>query len=337
MMRGTVARAAKQIVKHEKHEAQRYGGGSQRLAQLERADTSVLSRHPIHRHAGRWSAYAAAGITIALSGPVLADVSGNNVVREPNAAQNVAVAPLSKPPTNKPAHYRADCHNPNDSTEYGSCAEAALVIPTWAVVYGLFLTLIATATAAVAAALSAKSAERAVKKSDELLAQSEEASERQLRAYLFIDQARVLNKGSEKYRLFATVVVKNGGQTPAYNVSSSIGIEGDVFPIKKAVPDVPPSNVESANIVGPQGEIILIVDLLDEISDKKMAALSAGKAIIWVTVRVDYIDVFNEKQWITGRFFTGGDSRKEFGGLVPYHTGNAASEQGQYQRRRRAP
>jgi hypothetical protein len=63
--------------------------------------------------------------------------------------------------------------------------------------------------------------------------------------------------------------------------------------------------------------------------------LVKGKAVIWVTGRIDYRDIYGVPQWVTCHYFTGGDSGYAVGELSPWISGNAASEEGQYQRRRR--
>ena len=308
------------------------------------------------RDEGRWNAYGAiartgliaAIVAIATSsalGQVQRSESRDRIgAQSANQTQHNPLLPFVKPP--EPYVYPYSCKHPRNAEQDSLCAEreAAKSADKWGRIssevgifsaIGLFLTLLATAGAAIAAGISARAAEKAVQKSDELLAHSEEASERQLRAYLFVDQARIFSGTVEHPRWYASVSIKNGGQTPAYDVSSAIGIEGDGFPIRKEIPPIPPINIGAKTIIGPQGEITLSVDLLDKMSQERMEALRFGKAIIWVTLRVDYTDVFNQKQWITGRYFTGGDSGKELGALIPYHVGTAASEQGHYQRRRR--
>jgi hypothetical protein len=58
----------------------------------------------------------------------------------------------------------------------------------------------------------------------------ERHSERQLRAYIFLSYAEISNIVSEQ-DLTSKIVVKNFGQTPAYDVTASLGVGGSPVPI----------------------------------------------------------------------------------------------------------
>jgi hypothetical protein len=304
----------------------------------------------IRGHSRHWLAYVAYGVALTLGSQGLVH-SQPHTDAATNTAQSQTVAPATtaKAPTPEGDGYQPGCRNPKTREEADSCHEWQAAYAEWksaqwaagqfwvslvgvGLVVGSFF---ATALAAIAASKSARAAELAIEKSDEILAHSEEASERELRAYLFVRHGFIHNVGVVGATWFAEITIENGGQTPAYEVVTGFAIRGDSWPLKRPMPDIPDAIEGGRSILGPGAQHIVRVEPSDDINEVHVGALMAKKATLWVTGRVCYRDIFGDPQWITCRLFCGGKSDyKPTGELSPWDDGNDASEQGQYKRRR---
>jgi hypothetical protein len=211
------------------------------------------------------------------------------------------------------------------SRRSAASAERSEGIARWSA-WGLFFTLMATAGAAVAAYRSAKAAEDAVKKSDELLHQAQEASQQDLMAYVTVSEGRLLNIGTDE-PLCADIKIRNGGKTPAYDVMTNFSIRGDEHPLDRPILEIPDREEDGAKYILGPGELIHIkpsmkIALPQQIIDR----IRAGTSRVWVTGRIDYVDAFGTEQWTTVRLFCEGAEGAENGGLHPHGTGNDASQ-----------
>lgn len=132
---------------------------------------------------------------------------------------------------------------------------------------------------------------------------AERTARRQLRAYVFVQSAgikRVAIGGTPQ----ATILVKNSGQTPAYDVRIAFGIAG-VKNVQE-LEDLAKKNYGATRIVGPvhlsHGETLSPSCFFGGALNPAMwESLTAAKVKLYVHGRIDYTDIFGKKHWTTLR------------------------------------
>jgi hypothetical protein len=235
---------------------------------------------------------------------VRADPSANDVRQATGSNQAVAQSSAVNAPegaaTNSAAQYQPDCREPRDEAEFGACAQAGSIAPAWFEVGGLLLTLVFTGWAARAAGRSAKAAEIAIGKSDEILTHAKESSERELRAYVFAFSAYLLEgslaKPVIKHRVNKPGVqftIRNSGHTPAYEVI----YWGDIKIIEcryedTALPIPNPLSVNSKFAMPPSGDIHKTLLHPNALTPTEIAGIKNNTIAVYVYGRVEYKDAF---------------------------------------------
>jgi hypothetical protein len=178
--------------------------------------------------------------------------------------------------------------------------------------FGLVLvgaTLVATFGAVIAAFSAASSARRTVETMNK-------TSERQLRAYVNVSGIRIKQIDNSLVRVVASF--KNFGQTPAYEVRTSIRmtLDGPPPPSEFEVP----SATEPFGTSSPQGEL----QLLDEISlaDGQAADIQNGTLRLYVYGDINYVDTFGKERitWYCVR-----SDPRAWPGLVSLDYGNRST------------
>ena len=169
--------------------------------------------------------------------------------------------------------------------------------------YGVFvfviITAIATATAAWYTRREAMS--------------SEDNGRRQLRAYVFPDQASLVWQGSAKPTL-SEVVIKNSGQTPAYRLSTAAVIGVADYPLQKDISI--PAMSGNHTVVPPTGSYTLSVAMEKPLTGEQLNAIQKGKQAIYVFGDIAYADAFDECRMTRYRFYytgSGGDVGSRIG------------------------
>ena len=295
---------------------------------------------PTGRTARDWCLYAAAGVAVVLllgaATPVQKGHSDAQSVAGQSKDHPLYVAPAV---IESPRAYVSPkaCDQPQSAEQDNICIErhAAEIADKWgrltfrvglASAIGLFLTLLATAGAAIAAGISAGAAKSAVTKSDAILAHAEDTAKRQLRAYLTLDEGRLLNVGTGD-KWYAEIKIKNAGQTPAHDIETSCSIRGDNYPNGRQPLEIPNYTEGGKHIIGAAGGYIMTPNLLDKPTPEMTQRMMGGAAIVWVTGLITYRDIFGDEQWMTFRLFAGGpvpfDPR--VAGLSPHDFGNLSS------------
>jgi hypothetical protein len=126
---------------------------------------------------------------------------------------------------------------------------------------------------------------------------------RQLRAYVFPEQASLSWEGTGT-ATFAKVVIKNSGETPAYRLSAAAVISvGDYPPLDG--PSVPPLP-KTHTVVPPAGTYSLTVALPRPLSGDQVAAIKTGAKAIYVFGEIAYADAFGECRLTQYKFFYSG-------------------------------
>ena len=133
----------------------------------------------------------------------------------------------------------------------------------------------------------------------------EKHSERQLRAYVLVEKGGVGNfiAGEVPY---AKVRFRNSGQTPASQISVMITMDLCKFPRPNFEPFSGDDSRRSRGPIGPETKFTIPVALKRTIDLEERAKVVCGDKAIYVFGRVDYMDVFERKQWTTFRFIVRG-------------------------------
>jgi hypothetical protein len=136
---------------------------------------------------------------------------------------------------------------------------------------------------------------------------------RQLRAYVFPDQANLIWQGTVRPTV-AEIIIKNSGQTPAYRLAtSSVFIVGD-YPLQ-GEPNVPrfPNN---RTVVPPSGNYALSIAMDKPLTGDQLRAIQKGTQAIYAVGEISYTDAFNECRVTRYRFYyqgAGGDIGAKIG------------------------
>jgi hypothetical protein len=126
---------------------------------------------------------------------------------------------------------------------------------------------------------------------------------RQLRAYVFPDQANLVWQGTAKPTV-AEIVIKNSGQTPAYRLSSATVILVGDFPLQTdlRVPAMPANRT----VVPPAGNYGLSVAMEKPLTADQLQAIQKGRQAIYAFGEIAYEDAFGECRMTRYRFFYSG-------------------------------
>ena len=159
--------------------------------------------------------------------------------------------------------YTADCQHPKDHEEADLCQQwraakaseksAAFAESQWLWNWLQLVVTIATVAAAWAAIIAAKEAQKSV-------SLTENPAERQLRAYVYVDEVIVENIDDPE-KAFVKIMIKNGGQTPAYELKNKTGRIIRLIDETSAFPETPVPSSGSVCVVNPAGISKIRVDL----------------------------------------------------------------------------
>jgi hypothetical protein len=156
--------------------------------------------------------------------------------------------------------------------------------------YGVFVFVIITAIATATAAWYTR--REAMSTADN--------GRRQLRAYVFPDQASLIWGGTAKPTV-AEIVIKNSGQTPAYRLATVATIGVRDYPLKDdiAVPPLPMNHT----VVPPLGGYTLSTGMDKPLSGDQLKAIQKGSQAIYVFGDIAYADAFGECRMTRYRFY----------------------------------
>ena len=128
---------------------------------------------------------------------------------------------------------------------------------------------------------------------------------RQLRAYVFPEQANLVWQGIGKPAV-AEIVIKNSGQTPAYRLSAATTVLVSDRPLQTdlRVPEMP----STRTVVPPAGSYALSVAADKPLTGDQLKAIEKGSQAIYAIGEVAYEDAFGECRTSRYRFFYSGAS-----------------------------
>jgi hypothetical protein len=156
--------------------------------------------------------------------------------------------------------------------------------------YGVFAFVVITAIAtATAAYYTRKESETAA-----------ENGRRQLRAYVFPDQANLVWQGTARPTL-AEIGIKNSGQTPAYRLSTATALTVGDFPLQGdlRVPPMP----DNHTVLPPNGSYALSVPMAQTLAADQLIAIQKGTQAIYAFGEISYVDAFGECRMTMYRFY----------------------------------
>ncbi|WP_298258522.1 hypothetical protein [Bradyrhizobium sp.] len=168
-----------------------------------------------------------------------------------------------------------------------------------------------------------------------LVKKTEDASRRQLRAYVGLQKGEVVNLDNID-ELRADLIFRNAGQTPAYKLRTWGGMSVRYEPRPKDIPAPArdPNSIRKAQIL-PDGEFGRTES--GDVPFAIKADIIAGKATLFVYGEIYYTDAFGRNYLQTYRYFCGGGhpnsilqkKGKTVGRLAPHEGGNDEVECGQ--------
>ncbi|HEY8094895.1 MAG TPA: hypothetical protein VIE65_02220 [Methylobacter sp.] len=135
---------------------------------------------------------------------------------------------------------------------------------------------------------------------------SEKTAERQLRAYIFSDHAKIIGFNTPHPLVIAAF--KNSGQTPAYNVIVWVSCHIDAYPLGKKHERPTDESSASRGHVGPGATFQIPTPLSENMTASKTATIKAGVEAIYYYGEVTYIDAFDEARFTRFCFIYGGDA-----------------------------
>ncbi len=159
---------------------------------------------------------------------------------------------------------------------------------------------------------------------EDALRHAQESSERQLRAYVHVVEARFDNlKGGEIP--IAKIKIQNFGQTPAYNFSQAAILGLQNYPLIEAPPPIKGTE-DPCSPIAPTGFVHIMPALKEPLTQRDVDCLLSGKFALFAVGEVAYIDCFGKSRFTKYCLFTGG--KVNDGRVVPlgssssYITGN---------------
>lgn len=208
---------------------------------------------------------------------------------------------ISPPPLQTPENLEAPTGQDQSASQGRDAAHIVneRLIAGWTKVVGIFTGALFAATLALCVVSFFQW--RELHKTDETLRDtlkaSKESSERQLRAYVFIEKADLTLQD----RTVSVVLYgKNSGQTPAYKLTSAliltIGPAGEVFtPPANPNVDGPPLPA----VVGPGGTFEPRHRM--ELVPENVPHFQSGRAVIYAWGQIDYRDAFDQSRYVKFR------------------------------------
>ncbi len=136
---------------------------------------------------------------------------------------------------------------------------------------------------------------------------------RQLRAYVFPDQANLVWQGIAK-PTGAEIVLKNSGQTPAYRLSTVAMIAVSDYPLRDNLTVLTiPSN---HTVIPPAGNYAISVAMEKPLTSEQLKAIQKGTQAVYAYGVIAYADAFGECRLTRYQFYytgSGGDNGSKIG------------------------
>jgi hypothetical protein len=171
--------------------------------------------------------------------------------------------------------------------------------------------------------LSAAAAEDSVTETRRLVWNSEITAKRQLRAYIHVSEAKFADFGFPNGVYMVNYT--NTGQTPAYDVYSSIAVHFGGFPLSEDLVAVG-SGTKGVITLGRDGDGHARIEAPRGLSGEEYGAVRDGKSAVFVFGKISYRDVFGDNWTTEFRYYVGGDQGIRSDGFLASHSdGNKAT------------
>jgi hypothetical protein len=158
--------------------------------------------------------------------------------------------------------------------------------------YGVFVFVVFTAIATATAAWYTRREWKS----------SVDNGHRQLRAYIFPDQANLVWQTVNP--MVAEIIIKNSGQTPAYRLSTATAVMVGDNPLQGDLQV--PAMLPNHTVVPPAGNYALSVPLPQLLTADQLKAVQKGTQAIYAVGEISYEDAFGECRMTRYRFFYSG-------------------------------
>jgi hypothetical protein len=157
-----------------------------------------------------------------------------------------------------------------------------------------------------------------------LVSDGRKHSRRQLRAYVLVIQAKIIDPDGPNPT--AELMIRNTGQTPAYDVTVSTAANTANVPPGRTEFDPTPVTPDSSRFVfGPNGTGKKDIPLSTFLNANSMPGLRSGVGVLHVWGTILYVDAFKNDRWTHFRFMIGGANGWPSSDLmVICHEGNDA-------------
>src|SRR5712664_1345441 len=137
----------------------------------------------------------------------------------------------------------------------------------------------------------------------DLVHDAEKTAERQLRAYLVLDEANITRFVAGQTIEFHGII-RNTGQTPAYDIDGYTGIMYDAFPLPYPFPVISTAGFqESRAVLGRDQVVHARIPTKPAPTQETIDAINAGKMAVYVFGRVTYRDAFGIGRYTNYRLF----------------------------------
>ena len=169
---------------------------------------------------------------------------------------------------------------------------------------------------------SAEAAERIATATMASVGQMRDTAQRQLRAYLCIAGGQMRFPSPDAPE--AEVMIKNFGQTPAYNVRQWIHMWITDHPLRAALPEPPQDFKMSVDVLGPGSYSTMLMPKQPPVPAASIPLLGTSEGTIFIYGEVRYRDVFGKDRFTKYRLIYGGQAGVHDGRLKPDSEGNEA-------------
>ncbi|WP_166294416.1 hypothetical protein [Bradyrhizobium sp. 2S1] len=159
-------------------------------------------------------------------------------------------------------------------------------------------------TAARASKESAETAKLQAEIASGTLQTMRDIAERQLRAYVGISGSSIADV--QTGAPMATVIIKNFGQTPAYDVEAWIHLWVAEHPLNEVLPDAPPEMKKAKGTLYPGSTLIFQMPKDPPVKKEYIHLLGTSEGTIYVYGGIIYRDIFNNRRFTKYRLIYGG-------------------------------
>lgn len=150
------------------------------------------------------------------------------------------------------------------------------------------------------------------------------------RANVFVETVETKNIDDDLMRIgpdkipTITVVVKNFGQSAAYNSTHQIAARLAAYPPPENLFKLPDSIAGSVEIIPPGGRSVAEVGVGAPLNDSQKTSLGMGRMAVYLFGRIRYMDEYGQWRCTNYRYMVGGDVGFNGTAMSPMSEGNEA-------------